>query len=80
MSLINEVKKALGRSGIEMDADDVASQLACIPGPRRRVTRTQVANALAALAASDPNVIRTRLGLYQYVTVDRRTEGPPFPP
>ena len=25
MSLINEVKKALGRSGIEMDADDVAS-------------------------------------------------------
>jgi hypothetical protein len=66
MTLINEVKKTLCRTGIEMDATDVADHLARLPGRDLRPTRTQVAHALHALTVSDHDIIRTRPGLYRH--------------
>ena len=67
MSLrINDVKKALRDSGVEMDADDILAVMRTRP-PYRNLTRVQVAQSLGSLCESDPDIIRTRLGLYQHV-------------
>ena len=71
MTLINDVKKTLRDSGVEMDADDITALLRHQPRYRGRVHRTQVAHALQALSASEPDVIRTRTGLYQHVPINR---------
>jgi hypothetical protein len=49
MTLINDVKKALGRSGAEMDAADIADELSRMPRYRNGVTRDQVSHALHTL-------------------------------
>jgi hypothetical protein len=68
MSLrINDVKKVLRDSGIEMDADDILAVMRTRP-PYRSLTRVQVAQSLGSLCESDPDIIRTRLGLYQHVS------------
>ncbi len=67
MTMINDVKKVLRDSGVEMDADDVVAELI-----RRYVryrdwlTRGQISGCLARLRSSDIDVDRTRPGLYQY--------------
>lgn len=77
MTLINEVKKALCRTGIEMDADDIADHLWQRPGHRARVSRTQVSHALQALASTEHDIIRTRPGLYQHRPVPPLTSSSP---
>jgi hypothetical protein len=68
MSLrINDVKKVLRDSGVEMDADDILAIMRARP-PYRSLTRVQVAQSLSSLCESDPDIIRTRLGLYQHVS------------
>ena len=70
MTRINDVKKVLRNSGVEMDADDVVATLVKDPRYRARVTRTQVAHSLQALCESDLDVIRTRTGMYQHVQLN----------
>src|SRR5215207_10009024 len=70
MTRINDVKKVLGNSGVEMDADDVVATLVKDPRYQARVTRTQVAHSLQALCESDLDVIRTRTGMYQHVQLN----------
>ena len=77
MTLINEVKKALCRTGIEMDADDIADHLWQRPGHRARASRTQVSHALQALASTQHDIIRTRPGLYQHLPVPPLTSSSP---
>ncbi len=59
MTLINEVKKALCRTGIEMDARDIADHLFRLPRHAIHVTPAQVSHALHALTITDGDVIRT---------------------
>lgn len=67
MSLrINNVKKVLRDSGVEMDADDILAVMRT-RAVYRNLTRVQVAQSLGSLCESDPDIIRTRLGLYQHV-------------
>jgi hypothetical protein len=70
MTRINDVKKVLRNSGVEMDADDVVAMLVKHPRYQARVTRTQVAHSLQALCESDLDVIRTRTGMYQHVQLN----------
>lgn len=68
MSLrVNDVKKVLRDSGVEMDADDVRAVMRTRPA-YQGLTRTQVAQSLSSLCESDPDIIRTRLGLYQHLS------------
>jgi hypothetical protein len=76
MSLINEVKKVLRNTGVEMDADDIATDLARSPRYKGRLDRKQVAHALSALCASDADIIRTRTGLYQHVHLEQVLPNP----
>ena len=66
MTLINEVKKALCRTGIEMDARDIADHLSRLPRHAINVTPAQVSHALHALTTTNGDVIRTRPGLYRH--------------
>lgn len=74
MTLINEVKKALCRTGIEMDARDIVDHLSRLPRHAIHVTPAQVSHALHALATSGGDVIRTRPGLYQHQPADPELE------
>ena len=75
MSRINAVKKILRDRGVEMDADDVLAILRTEPRYRVGLARNQVAHTLAELHGCDPDIIRTRRGLYRY-----RDTGNPRPP
>lgn len=67
MTMINDVKKVLRDTGVEMDADDVVAELTGrYVRYRGGLTRDQVSGCLARLRSSDIDIDRTRPGLYQY--------------
>ena len=72
MSRVNQIKKILRDSAVEMDADDVLLALERI-ARYRPVARDQVSHCLHELYKSDSDIIRTRRGLYRYID----TQPPP---
>ena len=80
MTLINEVKKALCRTGIEMDARDIADHLSRLPRHAINVTPAQVSHALHALTTTNGDVIRTRPGLYRHQPAAIEPAPPVRPP
>jgi hypothetical protein len=76
VSRVNQVKKILRDHGVEMDADDILHALKTDQRRRGTPTRTQVMHSLADLHATDPDITRTRRGLYRY----HQATTPPRPP
>ena len=80
MSRVNDVKKILRDRGVEMDADDVLAVLHAQPRYRVGLGRSHVSTSLAELHATDPDIVRTRRGLYRYYEAPTPAAVPQPPP